>query len=1646
MYADRVGGNRLNQRFHRLFPSNESYIAEMESALFNTVLAQQAKAGEGIRYFTQLTYQKEIPTNGGKCAWAGKGCESSHLGTGPTCCEGQGSRLFASIPEYIFSLSHDGIRVDLFSSASINFTSPAGAAWTLNMETAWPHGEAVQLQLERPASPAGLALHAAETFAVHVRIPGWVATDAVQLKLNGGSTTFKGEPGTTASMQRAWKSGDILSFSLPMRLRSHRYPSTGLSQLRDPATGQVLPRFAVTYGPLLLAATVDDYAKYNASGAVELRINASAEAPHTWLVPEPVPDFAAGGGGYNGLGYGYQPRNSLRWKVKGVPGVVYAPYFELDEEYFDVYPIVVGRTPTIADPDGARAAALRRAVDSAKPNDKIKIEGTYNLSRQSLAIVNKVNLTLEAAGGSQAPALFLFAYNDDVHSDEAAGPIHAGINITDSIRVTIRGATIDYQPKSRTLFCPNPRAVNTSCPAPSGPGITLHMFNSADTLVEDLVIHAAPYMAITSFNGEGGHVLRRVSFVPNEPGQVWVAERDGVHESDVRRGITLEDSVVGYLNDDFVNVHSTLLVVLRCSGSSCLLINPHVEGGAVLDTTYAMNSLLEGARPGDTMSFFPLLKQSTPKPAHLSAMFSPPAAIKGVSKVTDPKLIEEATKFASSLTNDTANNVMGFAGPQSNCFGQAHCWHVVDLWRVDFASPLPSAVPSASLVSVNELGSAGARFVGNTFTNTTCGARWKSSNSLVANNTFAHAGLSCWPNCDHELFRFELTYLQPWLEGPALISNVTFESNTFYFGEGRNPILPAPIDTSGIVERNNRFLPQQPPPQGPNHAQSTTPLLNISLVPSCANASLVPSAICPDKHWPWPHGGPAPPAVNGHVVSLGDIRAVVQAHQAGPVSAQIWWRRRDPNPEVKAVIVTDESDSRWVPANAVVEPDCGVVSFNAPSPGVYHVYYLPYVETGDWANTLFHWFNCTNTQATVANPCVIDTTRAGRVQPLQATAGAASGCARVVPPSGATVLRLETRSSPQPLQEQEDFPAFHSMEMIATSQELSALLQSHSGAPFMAFMTPREDAVRMFDQVPASWGRSGEVHALVADAMCGEYFTFQVGLWAALADVDHVSLSFNELLSTAGGPVVPASAFRCFNLAGTDQHGVAFRKNFTVTKGAVGSLWVGVELPADASAAGTYRSNLTLTASGVSIALDLTLNVGLAPTKALCSTNCTLVEVEPAGSGFVGSFDQAAHGDITSLQGCKAACLASPDCVQSTFQPRPVDPCVLYTAISTKKDFWAPNVVGFVKCEAGATNATACATFAGPVADGGRADIYKLGRLSWLDSTLGIDEEVSEGFAPVHVTHDGGMSVHVGGCNKSVLVGSSGLIRQALVDHTKVRRGQPQTSQRAVLASPFRFVLLDAARKPIPISVDSPAALTKSTPATAAWKAQLRATDGLRIDVKGSLDYDSYGEYNITLTATSSAVRLSDVRLELDLSQDVARYMVGMGHASGTTLDSTSWRWKNTSGDPFVWVGRVEAGLFVKLRGAGSDWESPMFGKAFPVIPFVPPSWGGPAQRGVGAGCNISAGGEIVAYSGPRTLRPGQSVSYQFDYALTPSKVLNLSAHFEHRYHQVTEYQPPEVIKGMGANVANLHQGITGSVFLNGSNGPNLVNPYIVRP
>lgn len=235
-----------------------------------------------------------------------------------------------------------------------------------------------------------------------------------------------------------------------------------------------------------------------------------------------------------------------------------------------------------------------------------------------------------------------------------------------------------------------------------------------------------------------------------------MAERDGLHESDVRQGITIEDSTIGNVNDDFFNVHSTLLIVQQCDSAptpTCMVINPHVESGA-LDSTYGTNSVLESAVPGDSLSFFPFILDGAAHPAHFTPTTT--AILRSAARVTDPTALAAAMRFANETHAQNPKGAMQFMGG-----GRA-----VDVWTIHLAPPLGGPVPlPRSLLSINALLSSGAVLRGNRFNITTCSARWKSPNSVIVNNTFAFSA----PN-------LEITYLQPWFEGAAVIANITLVS------------------------------------------------------------------------------------------------------------------------------------------------------------------------------------------------------------------------------------------------------------------------------------------------------------------------------------------------------------------------------------------------------------------------------------------------------------------------------------------------------------------------------------------------------------------------------------------------------------------------------------------------------------------------------------------------------------------------------------------------------------------------------------------------------------------------------------------------------------------------------------------------------
>jgi hypothetical protein len=124
--------------------------------------------------------------------------------------------------------------------------------------------------------------------------------------------------------------------------------------------------------------------------------------------------------------------------------------------------------------------------------------------------------------------------------------------------------------------------------------------------------------------------------------------------------------------------------------------------------------------------------------------------------------------------------------------------------------------------------------------------------------------------------------------------------------------------------------------------------------------------------------------------------------------------------------------------------------------------------------------------------------------------------------------------------------------------------------------------------------------------------------------------------------------------------------------------------------------------------------------------------------------------------------------------------------------------------------------------------------------------------------------------------------------------------------------------------------------------------------------------------------------------------------------------------------------------------------KDYPTLPFIPSSWGGVnASNATFTTTGASVTGSTVAInSGPRTLNPGEPLTFLFDMAFTPSKPLDLRHHWKSRYLQIgygVGYTTPQAVSDMGVTVATLHQGIGG--IHNATDGtPSMVNPYINWP
>jgi hypothetical protein len=249
-----VGMVFWNQRMNSLTGEAE-YIDVLERSLYNGALDGLSLSGDKFFYGNPL---------------ASRGQHNRREWFGTACCPANIARLVASLGNYVYAHSSDGIWVNLYAGSQT--VIPIGKNKVdLKMQTRYPYDGQVSISID-PSNKTKMALH--------MRIPGWARGIAapgglynfadkndppVEMTLNGKPINVVMEKGY-AVLDREWKKGDKIELRIPMSVRK----VTSRPELKQNNDRVALQRGPLVYcvegadnGGLAWNLIVPDGAKFN---------------------------------------------------------------------------------------------------------------------------------------------------------------------------------------------------------------------------------------------------------------------------------------------------------------------------------------------------------------------------------------------------------------------------------------------------------------------------------------------------------------------------------------------------------------------------------------------------------------------------------------------------------------------------------------------------------------------------------------------------------------------------------------------------------------------------------------------------------------------------------------------------------------------------------------------------------------------------------------------------------------------------------------------------------------------------------------------------------------------------------------------------------------------------------------------------------------------------------------------------------------------------------------------------------------------------------------------------------------------------------------------------------------------------------------
>lgn len=184
-----------------LLTGDAKYADVMELALYNSVLSGISLNGKNFLYTNPLAFSDDLPF---QQRWSKDRVPYISLSN---CCPPNVVRTIAEVSNYAYSISDEGLWVNLYGSNKLNTTLKDGTPVQLEQRSAFPWDGSIKMKFD---SDAG------KEFTVFLRIPGWCRNAVIGVRGGEVKRLTAADAGKYVAIKRKWKKGDLIELSLAM--------------------------------------------------------------------------------------------------------------------------------------------------------------------------------------------------------------------------------------------------------------------------------------------------------------------------------------------------------------------------------------------------------------------------------------------------------------------------------------------------------------------------------------------------------------------------------------------------------------------------------------------------------------------------------------------------------------------------------------------------------------------------------------------------------------------------------------------------------------------------------------------------------------------------------------------------------------------------------------------------------------------------------------------------------------------------------------------------------------------------------------------------------------------------------------------------------------------------------------------------------------------------------------------------------------------------------------------------------------------------------------------------------------------------------------------------------------------------------------